>query len=250
MKPTRVFIVDDDRDFAEGLAMLLQVEGYETVLAFSGEEALEIFRREDFDITFMDVQLPGMNGVESFFEIRKIKPDAKVMMMTAYSVEQLLHQAVDGGALGVLNKPLDTDRMLNLLESVKPAGIILVADDDPDFVHSLEMYLSNADYKVLVARTGQEALDRALANYADILILDLQLPVLSGLEVYLELKRQQRSLPTLIVTGHATKEAQTINRLSEISAAGCLVKPFAPKALLAAIENLMEKVNGATIKQS
>ena len=244
MKRLRVFIVDDDRDFAEGLALLLQLENYEVTLAFSGEEALETFKRQDFDITFMDVRLPGMNGVESFFEIRKLKPDAKVMMMTAYSVEQLLREAIDGGALGVLNKPLDPEKLLNVLESAKPTGIILVADDDPDFVQSLEMYLTKANYKVLVSRTGQEAVGRVLANGIDILILDLRLPVLSGLEVYLELKRQHRTLPTLIVTGYAAEEAEVINMLKDTSVAGCLVKPFAPETLLTAIEKLMKKKDG------
>ena len=97
MKPLRVFIVDDDRDFAEGLALLMQVEGHEVTLAFSGEQALKLFQREEFDITFMDVRLPGMSGVESFFELRKLKPESKVMMMTAYNIEQLLRQTIDGG---------------------------------------------------------------------------------------------------------------------------------------------------------
>ncbi len=240
MKTQHVFIVDDDKDFAQGLAMLLQVEGYEVSLAYSGEEALETFKQNDFDITFMDIKLPGMNGVESFVEIRKFKPYAKVVMMTAFSVEQLLHQAIDGGALGVLNKPLDLDKVLQALEAAKPEGIVLVADDDPDFVLSLEMFLNTANYKVVVSHTGQDAVSRVLTGSIDVLILDLRLPVLSGLEVCLELKRQQHTLPTLIVTGFAAEESEVINILKDTMAAGCLVKPFGPEVLLAAIEGLMD----------
>lgn len=240
MKPLRVLIVDDDRDFAAGLALLLRVEGYEVVLAASGEEALEIFKGEDFDITFMDVRLPGMSGMESFFEIRRLKPDARVMMMTAFSVEQLLRDAVDGGALGVLDKPLDPDKVLDILESVKPAGLVLVVDDDPEFAHSLQMYLAKAGYRVLLAHTGREAVDRVLANGVDVLVLDLRLPVMSGLEVYLELKRRQCSPPTMVVTGYAVEEAGAIHRLKQMSVAGCLVKPFAPEALISAIGRLMQ----------
>ena len=120
MTALRVFIVDDDIDFAESLAEVIKKRGHQVELAHNGEDAVERFRDADFDIAFMDVKLPGKNGVESFFEIRKIKPDAKVMMMTGYSVEHLLRQAVDHGALGVLHKPLDFDRVLEVLDKVKP----------------------------------------------------------------------------------------------------------------------------------
>ncbi len=95
----RVFIVDDNQDFAESLALLIEGRGYDVELAFSGEEAIEKFHQQDFDITFMDVKLPGMDGVESFVEIRKFERSARVVMMTGYSVEQLLEQAVEQGAV-------------------------------------------------------------------------------------------------------------------------------------------------------
>ena len=110
MQPLRVFIVDDDRDFAESLSGLMEVEGYDVALAHSGEDAVEMSRTHEFDITFMDVRLPAMNGVESFMEIRKFKPDAKVVLMTAYSVEQLLLQGRDAGALAVLRRLLQSGR--------------------------------------------------------------------------------------------------------------------------------------------
>jgi len=239
MKSLNIFIVDDNKDLAEGMAMLLQIEGHRVTLAYSGEQALKIFKQQDFDITFMDVKMPGMNGVESFFEIRKIKPDAKVMMMTAYSVKELLQQAIDGGAMGVLDKPVEPEKIKKILESVKPAGIILVADDDADFVASLEMNLNQSGYSVLVSHDGQQAVERVLQNDIDVLVLDLRLPVLSGLEVYMKLKQQNHSLPTLIVTGYAAEESEALTSLKALSVAGCLIKPFPPEVLLDAIENIM-----------
>ena len=70
-KPIRVFIVDDDVDFAESLALVLEENNCEVKLASSGEEAINTFKKLEFDITFMDVKMPGKNGVESFLEIRK-----------------------------------------------------------------------------------------------------------------------------------------------------------------------------------
>jgi two-component system response regulator HydG len=248
MNALRVFIVDDDQDFAESLALLLEGRGHQVELAFSGEEAVEKFRKQDFDITFMDVRLPGKNGTESFLEIRKFKPSARVIMMTGYSVEQLLEQAVEHGALGVLNKPIDVQHMLKMLERIKPDGI-LVVDDDVDFVASIANLLVDEGYTVCVATNGQEAIERICSNGIDILILDLHLPILSGLETYLELKRIGRTVPTLIVTAYFDDYTDDVSRLQSLSVSGILRKPFDPRDLLDAIDHLAhtrkEKRNAA-----
>ncbi len=115
---------------------------------------------------------------------------------------------------------------------------VLVVDDD-DFAASVEEFLTDHGYRVLVARTGEEAVEKVLANGIDLLVLDLRLPVLSGFEVYLELKNRGRTVPTIIVTGYAVEEKDSIDALRSMSVTGCLVKPFDPTELLAAIEAMM-----------
>jgi two-component system response regulator HydG len=241
MRALNIFIVDDDQDFAESLAEVLTGAGHHVEVCFDGETAIRIFREKEFDITFLDVKLPKKNGVESFFEIRRINPRAKVVMMTAYSVKQLLAQAIDNGAIGMMRKPFDMPRLLSMLEDVKPEGVILMADDDPDFVESMRLMLAENGYKVVVARTGQEAVTTILSDGIDILVLDLRLPVLSGLEVYLQLKRYNRALPTIIVTGYAVEEAETIDSLRAMEVAGCLIKPFDPQDLLKIIQAIKDE---------
>jgi CheY-like chemotaxis protein len=243
MHPLRVFIVDDDQDFAESLALLIEGRGYQVELAFSGEEAIAKFREQDFDITFMDVRLPGKSGTESFSEIRKFKPSARVVMMTGYSVEQLLEQAVEHGAWGVLDKPIDVNQLLEMLERIKPDGI-LVVDDDADFVESIKNLLVDEGYTVFVATNGQAAVDRIRSNGVDILILDLRLPILSGLETYLELKRIGRAVPTLIVTAYFDDYTDDVNKLQSLSVSGILRKPFDPRDLLDAVERLARTGKG------
>lgn len=231
----RIFVVDDDQDHAESIADLLAMHGYEVEVAFSGEEGVARFRESDFDLTLMDVKLPGMNGVETFFAFKKIRPDTKVIMMTGFSVEQLVAQAVENGALGVLHKPFNVPDLLAALEQIKPRGIVLVADDDAEFTASISPILSESGYRVEVARTGQEAVDKVMANAVDCLLLDLRMPVLSGLEVYLKLKERDRAVPTVLVTAYADEEADAISRL-RAATEGLLRKPFDPAVLLQAIE--------------
>ena len=242
MKPVRVFIVDDDEDFAESMGMVLESRGYEVELAYSGEEAISKFSEQDFDIAFMDVKLPGKNGVDSFLEIRKFKPYVKVVMITAYSVEQLLDQAVENGAWGILHKPFDIQKVLKMIEKLSDGGI-LIADDDPDFVQSIKDLLISKGYNVFVARNGREAIEYIRANGFDVLILDLRMPILDGLETYLELRRLGHSIPTIIVTAFADDESKAINTLRSMEVSGILTKPFDPGELLEVIEKLsrMEK---------
>jgi len=116
----RIFIVDDDRDHAESIADVLSMNGHEVELAFSGEQAVERFAERSFDITLMDVKLPGMNGVEAFYELRRQCPDAQVIMMTGYSLEQLLSQAMLSGAGGILHKPFAIADLLTVVAHAEP----------------------------------------------------------------------------------------------------------------------------------
>lgn len=238
MKPADILIVDDEKDLAEGLAEVLELEGHRPAVAFSGEEALDKIRGKTFDVIILDVKLPGINGVECFLKIREENPDARVIMMTGYRIEQLLAQAVDNGAAAVLHKPFAPQKLLELIDQVRPQGIVLVVDDDPNLAESLRDMLTDQGYQVIVATTGEEAVERVLAIDIDVLVLDLRLPVLSGLEVYLEIQSHGRAVPTVIITGYAKEEAEAIETLTSFEDTGCLFKPFEPEQLLRAIETL------------
>ena len=238
MRSLNVLVVDDDRDFAESLAEALELQGHRAVAALSGDEGIQRFRETDYDVAFMDVRMPGRDGVESFLEIRRIRPQAKVIMMTGFSVEQLLDKAVENGAWGVLHKPLNMQQVSVMLERIRPAGI-LIADDEPDFVASLRDILELQHYVVYTAGNSSEAVERVCAGGIDVLILDLHLPIVGGLEVFMELRRRGRAVPTIIVTGYADEDAETLSRLSSFKVSGILTKPFDTRALLRAIESLV-----------
>ncbi len=233
-----ILVVDDDRDLAESLAGMLEVDGHRATLAFTGEDGIARFRRERFDLTLMDVKLPGISGVEALDEIRQMSPGAQIIMMTAYRVGQLLGEAVDNGAVTVLQKPFTVDMVSAALRQAAPEGIVLLIDDDPDFATELRESLGESGIRLSIAATGEEAFDRVSRNGFDALILDLRLPVMSGLEVYLELKRRGRVMPTIIVTGYGQELAQDIEALRSMSVMGCLFKPFKMTELLRMVRNI------------
>ncbi len=227
MGPFRILVVDDDMDFAEVMADALRLDGHAVEIAFSGEEAIKKFRGGRFDITFMDVKLPGMNGVESFMEIRRLRPDARVVMMTAFSVRSLLDTALSNGAWGIFRKPLDIEKMLGMLRRIAPVGVVLFPDHDPNLVKTVKKALLINGYEVYVASNGREALKKARSEGVDALILDLRMPLLSGLELFMELNGRKRcETPRLGVT--AARKAGGFVRSSDLPGLGIMGKPYEP----------------------
>jgi DNA-binding NtrC family response regulator len=112
-----VLIVDDDHDLAEGLAELLSMHGHKVEIAGNGKEAVDLYHRADFDIVFMDVRMPVMSGVDSFFAIRRFKPAARIVMMTGFQ-EPTVAQTLGAGALGLLYKPFRVEAMLTYINKI------------------------------------------------------------------------------------------------------------------------------------
>jgi CheY-like chemotaxis protein len=117
-RPFSVLIVDDDEGMCETLADVLLDKGHEVAIAKSGEEAVQLFRRQQFDLVLMDVKMPGMNGVDTLKCLNQMKGNVKVLMMTAYAVDDRLEEALREGAIGVAYKPLDLGDLLNTIRKV------------------------------------------------------------------------------------------------------------------------------------
>lgn len=120
-KRVRILVVDDDLGMCETLSDILEDKGYEVVTANNGCQAVEQAKRNDFDLVLMDIKMPGMNGVEACKIIRTEKPNTKVILMTAYAVEDLVHEALKDDAVGIFFKPLDIDKVIRMLQDVREA---------------------------------------------------------------------------------------------------------------------------------
>jgi DNA-binding response OmpR family regulator len=116
---TKVLIVEDDPDFAESLTIALGVHNCKVDIASSGEEAIRKFKNLCYDITFMDIKLPGKNGVECLAEIIEICPTARVVMMTGFSETALLDKARQAGAVDILRKPFRLKEMFSFIDRLQ-----------------------------------------------------------------------------------------------------------------------------------
>jgi two-component system response regulator HydG len=167
--------------------------------------------------------------------MKEHNPHIKVILVTAYSVEPLTRKACEEGVCDILSKPLHMDRLLQVIEDIrgeKKGGCILVADDDRSLCENLRDTLEQAGYKVATAFAGPDAVKRAEREPFDMLLLDMNLPGLNGLQVYREVKRSQPSLITILITGYAEEYSDDIKQTLQENAYTCVRKPIDMNKLL------------------
>jgi len=119
MEKANILIVDDDDGLLKTLSFILKRKGYTVTTAKDGPEAIARVEEKPFDMIFMDIKMPLMDGVETYKRLKKIRPEAMVMMMTAYAVENLVQEALQEGAYGIIYKPLDIEKVIALIERAR-----------------------------------------------------------------------------------------------------------------------------------
>lgn len=108
----KVLIVDDEQSFAEILANRLAMRGYDAHPCFSGGEAVEKIRHGRIDVVVLDVAMPGMDGIETLREIKRIKPLTEVIMLTGHATVESAIEGMKMGAIDYLIKPCETEDLV------------------------------------------------------------------------------------------------------------------------------------------
>lgn len=107
-----ILIVDDEEGIRESLSGILEDDGYDVLTADSGEEAVKILRETSPDLIFLDIWLTGMDGIKTLQEIKAMKPDVSVIMISGHGSIELAVKATQTGAYDFLEKPLSLERVL------------------------------------------------------------------------------------------------------------------------------------------
>ncbi len=106
---TRVLIVDDEEDFVETLSERLSLRDFDVTTVSNGEAAVEEIQTYNFDIVILDVQMPGMTGIDVLREIKTLKPLIEVIMLTGHATVDTAIEGMRLGAYDFLLKPLNTE---------------------------------------------------------------------------------------------------------------------------------------------
>lgn len=117
MQEHRILVVDDNKDFADVFCDILKSNDYKAESCYSGSQAVELVDGEEFDIVFLDISMPEMDGIETLKEIKKIRPKTMVIMMTGYSMDEQVHKAIEGEASEIIYKPFEVEKVLSLIKA-------------------------------------------------------------------------------------------------------------------------------------
>jgi len=228
----RILVVDDEAPLLMTLAANLELEGFSVMEASNASEALALVRENEFDVVLSDIRMPGMNGVDLCRTIHQLRPDLPVVLMTAFTLEGLVREAINDGALMVVPKPFAIEHLVRLLFSAVHRPVVLVIDDVVEVAETTAAALHSVGLPARAVYDGPSALEAFRAGDIGVCVVDMVMPGLSGPDVIDQLQRIDPSVVVIAVSGYDVEE---LFRRVAILADQILRKPIHPTDLLQAI---------------
>ena len=246
----KILVIEDDRDLALLLRRQLESEGFQVLLAGTGEDALWLAKEAQPQLITLDIMLPDIDG---FAVLEKLKTNPMTSAIPVVIVS-VLAESEKGFALGAVDyvvKPFVEQELLDIVhEALSYLGTnrphrLVVADDDLEVLARMEQALSLHGYEVWTAADGQEALDKAHEVVPDLILLDVGMPLMDGYEVVRRLKKDERTrpIPIIVATESPTDREREKVQVLGVDIAEYLTKPLSIEILIREIKKVIaEKV--------
>jgi CheY-like chemotaxis protein len=198
---------------------VLEGSGYDVLTALSGRDGLKLVSQgSKIDLVIVDYLMPGMNGDEVADSIKSEFPRLPVIAMSAVHLPSHMLKTVDAYIqkgqdveilLSTISKTLGTSGVAGEEQSMD-GKTVLCADDDERELTARKMLFESAGYKVLIARSGLEALEIFRKQAPDAVVLDYWMPGMKGLSVASEMKSLRPEIPIMVLSGFASLPDETI----------------------------------------
>jgi len=114
--PSKVLLVDDEREFVQTLSERLELRDMGSAVAFDGESALTLVRDDAPDVMIIDLKMPGISGIEVLQQVKAFRPEIEVIVLTGHGADAEMEECMALGAFGYLQKPVDIDQLSDMLK--------------------------------------------------------------------------------------------------------------------------------------
>jgi len=227
----KILVADDDTNLLDLLVDTLTTIGYSTVGVPCGFDALDLLKKEKFDLMITDIRMPGLDGVGLLKKVRSHYPDMPVLFMTGVTTPEIIGHATPDGFLAKPFRITHVEQMIEKAlsgESDIVSGTVrkvLVVDDDSAFRDMLAEVLKREDFIPFAVSSGPEALKELENGEFDAVITDIKMPGMDGLELLKRIKEHHHDMPVILIT--AFFDSQSVGGSDkEPDADGFLRKPF------------------------
>ncbi|UCC43809.1 MAG: response regulator [Candidatus Zixiibacteriota bacterium] len=238
----RILVVDDDSTSLELTQKALEQSGHDVICALSGKDAVSGLSADHaIDIIITDIALPVMTGFQ-LLSYLKADPQLSwipVVLCTDKTDAASVKKGIKLGAAEYITKPIDRSTLSNKVESAltRAPGAVLVVDDEELLRDLLRKALGRAGFRVRLAGSGAEALEILQSHRISIMLADIKMPQMSGIELLTEVKEKHPTVPVLLMTGHGGDYSE--DEMLEAGADGYIAKPFKNMEIISLVRSLV-----------
>ncbi len=259
MSTKKILYVEDNDDNIYMLKPRLERKGYEVLIAGDGKEGIYLANNKKPDLILMDLELPVLDGWEATKHLKK-DPNTRhipIIALSARVMEDDRIRAIDAGCDDFDTKPVEFKSLITKIHSFLPDESesvdedkvvvedhrkILIVDDNDDNRYTLSEFLKREGFTNLeTAENGKIGLDKLNDNNFDLVLLDLKMPEMDGIEALRNIKSNDnlRHIPVIMIS--AADEIENVTQCIEIGAEGFLTKPFNSMLLRARVNASLGK---------
>ena len=231
----KILVADDEWLICDLLRRILS-PAHEVLTAMNGREAVALFEQHRPQITLLDLVMPEMDGIEVLRRIRAVDPEASVIILTGKATDALEQEVRALGATDFLRKGgLSVEDLRGIVGRVRQqverppsakgqaAKSILVVDDEPVIRALLSKFLTQQGYRVRLAQDGPAALALVREEPPRLVILDVYMPGMNGVEVFRQLRAQGYQGGVITLT--ASQDERLLREMLELGSVDVVGKP-------------------------
>ena len=243
MTKNLISVVDDDESIRRTTTFLIESFGFRAAAFESAESFLKSVQLHDTSCLLVDVQMPGMNGLQLQSELAAAGHSIPIIFITAFDNKDARQQAMQAGAVAFLGKPFNDEE---LHQAVRLAlrgqfgatkSLISVIDDDESIRRTTTLLIESFGFRAAAFASAEKFLKSGQLHDTSCLILDVRMPDINGLELQSKLAAEGYGIPVIFITAYDDKDSR--GRAMRAGAIAFLDKPFSDEQLLQTVRSAL-----------
>ena len=253
MAKNLISVIDDDESVRRTTARLIESFGFRAAAFESAENFLGSGDLTCTSCLIVDVQMPGMNGLQLQSELAAADCGIPIIFITAHDDQESRRRAIQAGAIAFLGKPFSDEQLLQGIrlalhefadEPAAAGNFISIIDDDESIRRTTTRLIESFGFRTAAFESAEMFLNSGQLHDISCLIVDVRMPGMNGLQLQSQLAASTCRIPIIFITAYEDKESHRL--AMKAGAVGFLAKPFTDEQLLKWIRFALGQEKGST----